>query len=211
MNKKSLHVITSRRAKKASEALARDSRLISEEEKNAFGLGELELIDRTVVLKTLVVPGEEQDILSKQKNRDSRTGINDFQLARIVSEDGGGTIVVDAIKLSHAAFVAGETNDAAATKAYIQTKWPSDLENGEVVFQQNGRVIQKIKIAEFAYQGNEPVTRHDQYKRLTRPFVIAAGSDLKIKLLRPTGVAGAEEFLAIELQGMQTYPKRTRG
>jgi len=204
------NVISSRRAKKASEALARDSKLISRGEIAKFGAGEMELIDRTVTLKTLITEGEEQDVLSKQKNKDQITGLNDFSEARIVSEDGGGSIAVDSIKLSHAIQETGQTIADTATKVFKQTRWPADLENGILQISQSGRVVQTIKISEFAFKGDEPQTRADQYKRLARPFTIAAGTDVKIRILRP-GVVGKSHFFGIELCGMQVYPKRNRG
>ena len=165
------------------------------------------MIDSTLVLKTEIAAGEEQELLSVQKNKDVRTGIVDFDKAKVVGEDGGGSIAVDAIRVSHAAGVA---LDDPAAKSYTQTTFPADLENAELQISQGGRVVQKIKLAEFAFKGDEPQTRDDQWKTFSRPFVIAAGADLKVKLLRPSGVAGAVAFLSVEFKGMQTYPKRSR-
>lgn len=211
MNGRSKNTISSRRAKKIAESFARDSRLISISEKGNFAKGEMEFIDRTVTVKTLVFAGEEQEILSTQKNKDYKTGINDFQNGRLVSESGGGSVGVDLVKLSYAEYIKDETADDVVNKTFKQTGWSADMENAEIVFLQSGRVVQKIKISEFAFKGDEPNTRTHQYKHFSRPFVIAAGTDLVVKLVRPAGVAGKETYLAIEMQGMQTFPKRTRG
>jgi hypothetical protein len=205
---KSANVITNETAQRAQEAFARDSSSISNQEKANVATGALELIDSTLVLKTEVAAGEEQDLLSIQKNKDVRTGVVDFQDGKIITQDGGGSIAVHAMKIAHAA---GAANEDAAEKSYTQATFPTDLENAELQLSQGGRIIQRVKLSEFAFKGDEPQTREDQWKHFVRPFTIVAGADIKVKLLRPTGIAGAVAFLDIEFKGMQTFPKRTRG
>lgn len=199
-------ILTNRHAK-ASLALRKDAIALSQEEKHRIGQRELELYDETVVLKTYYSAGEEQELLSANKNNTPRRGIVDFQDGRLVTQDGGGTIAVDAIKLSHAT---GVQADDPADKQYIQTEFPAHLENALVELYQNGTSLRKIKISEFAFKGDEPQTSDDQWKKLDRPIVIAAGTQLKIRLLRPENYAGGEGFIAVELKGMQTFERRTR-
>lgn len=198
--------LTNRHAK-ASLALKKDAIAISQEEKYRINNQQLELYDQTTVLKTHFAAGEEQELLSANKNNTPRRGIVDFQDGRLITQDGGGTIAVDAIKISHAI---GTKTDDPADKAYLQIGFPTHLENAIIEFHQNGTTLRKIKISEFAFKGDEPQTSDDQWKELDRPIVIAAGTQLKIRLLRPENYPGAEGFISIELKGMQTFEKRTR-
>jgi len=195
------------RQNRAKERLIADVDLISVNEASAIRKGHLELNDETKVLKIIVNAGEEQEILSVQKNKDSRTGINDFQDGRIISPDGGGSFVVEEVKISHAAAVLG---DDVATKSFIQTAFPSDLEHAVVQFSQNGRTIKEIKLCEFVFTGDAPQNVIASWKKLDMPFTIAAGKDLRMKLVRPSGITGSAAALSIEMQGIQTYPKRNK-
>lgn len=199
-------ILTKRHAK-ASLALKKDAIALSQEEKYRIKSQQLELYDDTIVLKTHYSAGEEQELLSANRNNTPRRGIVDFQDGRLITQDGGGTIAVDSIKLSHAFGVQGED---PADKNYIQTEFPPHLENALIELHQNGTTLRKIKIAEFAFKGDEPQTASDQWKELDRPIVIAAGTQLKIRLLRPENYAGGEGFIAIEMKGMQTFERRTR-
>lgn len=199
--------ILSKRHAKASLALKKDAIALSQEEKYRINSQQLELYDDTIVLKTHYSAGEEQELLSANKNSTPRRGIVDFQDGRLITQDGGGTISVDAIKISHATGIA---TDDAAQKSYVQTGFPPDLENAVLELYQNGTSLRKIKISEFAFKGDEPQTYGDQWKELDRPIVIAAGTQLKIRLLRPENFPGAEGFISIEMKGMQTFERRTR-
>jgi hypothetical protein len=203
MNKR----ILSKRHAKASLALQKDSVALSFEEKDRIKAQQLELYDETIVLKTFYAAGEEQELLSANKNNTPRRGVVDFQDGRLITQDGGGTLAVDAIKISHAA---GIKDEDPAAKSYIQTGFPDHLENSLVELHQNGTTLRKIKISEFAFKGDEPQTTMDQWKELDRPIVIAAGTQLKIRLLRPENFPGAGGFISIEMKGMQTFEKRTR-
>lgn len=193
------------RVTKATHALKVNGSLISQNEKSRIAAGQIEYQDATVVLKTHVPAGEQAELLSVAKNRDSRRGINDFEAGKLVSVGDAGTVVVDAVKVSYAA---GVLADDAAAKTFAQTGIPADLENAEIEISQGNNVIGRIKMSEFAFKGDEPQTRGDQWKALTVPMVLAAGKSTSIKVLRPEGVAGAEAFLAIEMKGLRTYPKR---
>lgn len=192
---------------KASIALRKDQIALSQEEKHRIKNNELELHDDTIVLKTYYSQGEEQELLSANKNNTPRRGIVDFQDGRLITQDGGGTIAVDAVKISHAIGAQGED---PADKSYVQTEFPTHLENALIELYQNGTSLRKIKISEFAFKGDEPQSASEQWKKLDRPLVIAAGSQLKIRLLRPENYPGGEGFISIELKGMQTFEKRTR-
>jgi len=205
MNKGKYGAIPSKRTEKATKALEKDSRSLSASEKNAYDNNELEKVDGNLVLKTLITPGEELDLLSVQKNKDSRVGIIDFQDAQIINDGAGGSMIVDAIKFSHAA---GLKADDVAAKSFIQKAWPADLENGYVLIKQDTAILHKAKLSDFAFKGDEPQTREAQYLRLARPFTLAAGKRITIKLLRPNGVVGADHFLAVEFKGMQLVNKR---
>lgn len=199
--------ILSKRHAKASLALKKDSVALSYEETTRIKENQLELYDETIVLKTYYAEGEEQELLSANKNSTPRRGIIDFQDGRLITQDGGGTLAVDAIKISHAA---GAKDEDPASKSYLQTGFPDHLENSLIELHQNGTTLRKIKISEFSFKGDEPQTTLDQWKELDRPIVIAAGTQLKIRLLRPENFSGDGGFIAIELKGMQTFEKRTR-
>jgi hypothetical protein len=198
--------IISKRSAFAMQVVADNQALVSVGEKSKIVDGQLELVDELIVVKTEIAAGEEQDLVSVTKNKDPRKGVCDFQNGKLVAAEDGGSIIVDAIKISHSAGTAGQD---AASKLFTQTTFTSDLENAVVQFHQNGKVLREVKISQFCFKGDEPQTVEAGFKKLDKPFVVLAGSDVKIKLVRPTGVAGAIAFLAIELDCMRTYPKRT--
>lgn len=193
------------RVAKLVHAVKADNVAISKEEKARIASGELELVDRTLTIKTEYSTGEMEDLVSTTKNPNPRRGINDFNKGVISQVGDGGTVIVDAIKIAHAT---GTTGQDAATKSFTQVTIPADIAHGVVEFSQGNVVVGRVNISEFAYKGDEPNTRADQWLPLTRPMVLAAGKTTKISLLRPESVTGVLGFISIEMKGMQTYPKR---
>jgi hypothetical protein len=179
---------------------------LSADEKEKIEDRKLQVKDRTLVAKVHCPAGEIVELITATKNQDSKRGINSFERGQISQINDGGTIVVDYVKFGHAI---GVIADSPATKQFTQTAIPADLENSIVVISQGGHPVAEIPFAEFAFKGDEPQTRTDQWLGLTEPIILVGGKSTKIELMRPEGVTGAEAFVSVELKGLQTLPRRT--
>jgi hypothetical protein len=186
-------------------ALKRDKSTLKNEEVIRIEKNELELVDKTITLKTALEPGERVELVTVSKNPDPVRGINDFDKGKLAAVADGGSMVIDEVKLSHAA---GAVGDNPATKQYLQRLFPADIAHGLVKISQGDIVLCEINVSEFNYKGDEPNTRADQWKTLERPFTLVGGRTTKIEFFRPEGTSGAIVFIGIELQGMQTNPRR---
>lgn len=200
--------IISPRQLKALKVLEQNNKLVSPEEASRYRQGELGLADETIALKTHVPASQETEILSTSINKDPRVGIVDFDRGMLLRSDEGGTFVADRIKIGYAAGIA---TDDAATKNFIQTTLPAELENAVVRILQGGRLVREIKVSHFAFKGNEPQEADSSWLSLDHPLLLVAGSPIKIKLVKPEGMATyTEQFVSVEFDGLRTTPKRTR-
>ncbi len=195
----------SKKELKSQVALIKAAESVSAEEASRFQSGQLELVDETLTLKTHLKAGEEVTILSSSVNKDVRKGINDFQDGKLARIDNGGTVVVDKVRVSHAAGVAA---DDAAAKSYTTNSMPADIENGVIRIEQGGKLVAELKASRFLLRGDESQKVGDDFLELDTPFVLVAGSSTVIKFLRPEGVVGNECFIGIEAEGKKTMPKR---
>lgn len=193
------------RVEKILATLKRDAGALKNEEVLRIEKKELELVDKTITLKTWVEAGERVELVTVSKNPDPVRGINDFDKGKLAAVADGGSVVIDEVKVS---FATGVIGDGAATKQYIQKLFTADIAHGLIQISQGNGVLCEINVSEFNFKGDEPNTMADQWKSLERPFTLVGGKTTKIEFFRPEGTSGTGVYIGLEMQGMQTNPRR---
>lgn len=196
----------STRKERAIAAIAEVANVVGSSEKAEIDNGTHEFKDATLVIATLVAVGDQVDLVTPTVNRLSKRGINSFQDGKIAQVNGGGSVVVDLVRITHAAYVA---NDVPEGKNYLCTGFPVYFENAEIEIKQGASLLAVIPIAEACYKGDAPQTRQDMYIPISTPFTIVDGKTISIRLIRPEGqTATATHFIKLEMKGFQSMPRR---
>lgn len=186
-------------------ALSENHNAISQQEKNEYAEGRLELRDASVVLKTAITAAESQKLLNSQTNKDYRQGINDFQDAKLQAIGMGGSFVATGLRVK---WMASATITDPAEILFRPNSFPFDLANAELILSRGNDPIRTVKIESLLVPGDAPQGLKTGILELNVPIVISKDFNFGAELVRPNGIqpAAGNQFLSIEFIGYRLEP-----